>query len=283
MAANTDRHALLMGGSGQIGEAAVARLLAAGWRISALSRQPRQSRPGLQWLAGELDNPGELPHQVDCIFSMGPLDAFARWYAASSIDCPRVIAFGSTSLETKQTSLDAHEGDLALRLHQAEASVFATASQRSAVATLLRPTLVYGSGRDQNISRIAAMARRSGFFILPSGASGLRQPVHVEDLAAAALAVFDCDAAGGKAYALPGAEALPYDQMVARTLRALAPSARLWRLPMPVFRLAVKVARASGRLQGLTDAAISRLGEDLVFDDSAARADFGYAPRGFVL
>jgi hypothetical protein len=34
-------------------------------------------------------------------------------------------------------------------------------------------------------------------------------------------------------------------------------------------------------MQGLGDAAVARMGEDLVFDAEAARRDFGYAPRAF--
>lgn len=275
------RSALIFGGTGQIGAALLARLRAAGWRSYAVSRQSREQQSGVHWLRGEFDAMPELPERVDVIFSTGPLDRFSHWYADARMACPRVVAFGSTSVETKHASADSGERDLAGRLRDAEARVFGTAALRGAQATVLRPTLVYGAGSDQTLSRIAAMARRSGFFVLPANARGRRQPVHVADLAAAAQAVVDVAATHTKAYALPGGETVVYREMVRRTLAALQPPPRLIVLPSPLFAAAVLAARASGRLQGLTGAAVARMREDLVFDAGPARQDFGYAPRGF--
>lgn len=276
------RNALVFGGSGQIGEPVIARLLAEGWQVQAVSRQPRGDRAGLRWLRGGFDGFEEpLPVQVDTVFSLGPLDRFSLWYEHSSLMAARVIAFGSTSIDTKHASADAGERALATRLQDGETRVFRTAQARGAQATLLRPTLVYGAGRDQTLSRIAALARRTGFFVLPAGACGRRQPVHVEDLAAAALAVIDCAACAGNSYALPGGETLGYRDMIARTLLALDPPARLLEAPAFLFRTALWLARRTGRMGGLSDAAVARMRDDLVFDAAPAMHDFGYAPRPF--
>jgi nucleoside-diphosphate-sugar epimerase len=274
--------ALVFGGSGQIGQPLLAGLLARGWRVHALSRTPQPARDGLTWVRGALEAMEALPEAFDAVLSAGPLDGFARWYARAPIRTPRVVAFGSTSLGTKHDSADAHERDLAARLRGAEDMVFAHAAACGANVTLLRPTLVYGAGRDASLTRIAALARRLGRFPLPRGATGgLRQPVHVDDLAQAALAVLDAPATFGQAYALPGGETLTYREMVARTLAAMEPPARLLELPAPLFHLAVKAARRFGIAASLGDAAIARMRQDLVFDATPARTDFGYAPRGF--
>ena len=275
------RTALVFGASGQIGEALLARLAGGGWQVFAVSRVPRPPAGGVTWLTGEFANVGGLPEAVDVVFSTGPLDGFAQWYARGQVATRRVVAFGSTSLDTKQASADAYERDIVARLQAAERLVFDTASANGAAATVLRPTLVYGAGRDQTLARIAAMGRRMGFFVLPRGANGKRQPVHVDDLAHAALAVVDAPATDGKAYALPGGETLAYRDMVARTLAALDPPARLWEVPMPVFRTALWLVRNAGMMRGLTDDAVARVREDLVFDASPAWRDFGYAPRPF--
>ena len=275
------RTALVFGASGQIGEALLARLAGGGWQVFAVSRVPRPPAGGVTWLTGEFANVGGLPEAVDVVFSTGPLDGFAQWYARGQVATRRVVAFGSTSLDTKQASADAYERDIVARLQAAERLVFDTASTNGAAATVLRPTLVYGAGRDQTLARIAAMGRRMGFFVLPRGANGKRQPVHVDDLAHAALAVVDAPATDGKAYALPGGETLAYRDMVARTLAALDPPAKLWEVPMTVFRTALWLARKAGMMRGLTDDAVARMREDLVFDASPAWRDFGYAPRPF--
>lgn len=275
------RSALVFGGSGQIGVPVIERLLADGWRVVAVSRTPQADRERLTWLRGDLQQADGLPGQVDAIFSLGPLDRFSHWYAGTGLIAPRVIAFGSTSVETKQDSGDPHERDIADRLRAAESRIFAIARERQAKATLLRPTLVYGAARDRSLTEIARMARRAGFFVLPRGADGLRQPVHVQDLADAALAVMDAEVASGRGYALPGGETLAYARMVERTLASLQPPARLIRVPAAMFKAAVATAHMFGKMQGLGDAAVARMREDLVFDAEPAHVDFGYAPRAF--
>ena len=275
------RDALVFGGSGQIGAPLLDRLHDTGWRVTAVSRTPHHDQPGLHWLQGNLDYVEGLPRAVNAIFSCGPLDHFARWYAASKIEADRVLAFGSTSVEVKQDSADVHERDLARRLREGERAVFTAAAARGAAATVLRPTLVYGAGRDRTLTRIAQLARRWGRFALPRDACGLRQPVHVDDLAAAAHACIDSVASHGHAYALPGADTLPYREMVARVLAALQPPVPLTLLPAPLFSAALLAARALGRADGLGDAVVARMRDDLVFDATPARRDFGYAPRPF--
>ena len=275
------RTALVFGGSGQVGVPVIGLLRDAGWNVIAVSRTSQADGERLRWLRGDLQHVEALPARVDAIFSLGPLDHFARWYAGTPVQSPRVVAFGSTSLDTKQASGDAAERDLAARLRNAEQQLFDVAPRRQAAATVLRPTLVYGAARDRSLSQITALARRTGFFILPRGANGLRQPVHVQDLADAAVAVIDVEATHGRSYAIPGGETLAYAQMVERTLASLRPPARLIQVPGGLFKLALGVAHALGRLRGLGNAALARMGEDLVFDAEPARRDFGYAPRRF--
>lgn len=274
------RHVLVFGGSGQVGRPLLGKLLRSGWRVTALSREPQQERPGLAWLRGDLSALPALPAHVDAIVSCGPLDAFAHWYGASRIECDRVVAFGSTSVEVKRGSADPHERDVAQRLRAGEEGVFAAAALRSANATMLRPTLIYGAGRDATLTRIARLAQRWGRFPLPRKALGKRQPVHVDDLAAAAFAALESTASYGQTYALPGGETLAYREMVRRVLAVLDPPATLVELPSPLFNLALAVAKFAGGT-GLGEAAVQRMRADLVFDDAPARRDFGYAPRAF--
>ncbi|MGQ4660316.1 NAD-dependent epimerase/dehydratase family protein [Lysobacter sp. F6437] len=275
------RDALVFGGTGQIGRPVIERLRVAGWRVTGVSRRGQPDADGLRWRVGDFDAMPTLPKSFDAIISCGPLDRFGRWYARADVVAPRVVAFGSTSIETKQVSADAAERDLVRRLGEGERNVFETARSREAAATLLRPTLVYGSGRDASLTRIAQLARRWHRFPLPRDAVGLRQPVHVDDLADAAMCCLEQAASSGRAYAVPGGETLPYREMVARVLSTLQPPARLIELPPALFKLVLRVAQASGRARGLGGAAVARMQDDLVFDATPARNDFGYSPRPF--
>ncbi len=280
------REALVFGASGQIGAPLLVKLREGGWRVVAMSRDPHLDQPGVRWMRGDLAAiegvPVDgMPTTIDAIFSCGPLDHFARWYASTSLRAARVIAFGSTSLEVKVDSSEPAERDVAWRLTEGERVVFATAARRGANATLLRPTLVYGAGRDRTLTRIATFAKRWHCCALPSGANGLRQPVHADDLAMAALRTCDAPATHGQAYALPGGEALSYRDMVARVLRTLRPRPLLVEVPEPVFNAALRGARWFGISSAPGDAAVARLRRDLVFDAAPALRDFGYVARGF--
>lgn len=273
--------ALVFGASGQIGMPLLDRLRDDGWRVYAVSRTARAEQPGLVWMQGDLTRVDGLPQQAHAVFSCGPLDHFARWYADAIIDAPRVIAFGSTSIDVKRGSADAEERDLAARLHQGERTLFEAAAARGAAATILRPTLIYGAGRDRNLNRIAQVARRFGRIVLPRDAKGLRQPVHVHDLADAAFHCLDAAATHGRTYALPGGETLEYREMAARLLAALQPPPKLHEVPGGVFNVVLAAAHAAGFALDFNEAAVKRMRSDLVFDAGDAQRDFGYSPRGF--
>ncbi len=284
------RRALVFGASGQIGQSLLPLLRAQGVDLLAISRRPRAAidAAGVHWRSADLESDGvdsdhgsAAPADCDAIFSLGPLDAFARWQVRVGPVAPRVIAFGSTSVLTKSRSKDPCERELAQRLQAAEDTLLSFGAQHGVAITLLRPTIIYGHGRDDSLSRIAAIARRWGVFVLPRNALGLRQPVHVDDLATAALACAQSDPAAGCAYALPGGETLSYRSMVARVLASLQPRPRLLRLPAPLFRIAVATARRLDLIGGIDQGMLDRLESDLVFDADAARRDFGYAPRRF--
>lgn len=273
--------ALVFGASGQLGMPLLDRLRDDGWRVYAVSRETRSEQPGLVWLQGDLACVDGLPPQVQAIFSCGPLDHFAQWYARTPMPAPRVIAFGSTSIDVKRGSADAEERDLSARLREAERVLFEAASARGAAATVLRPTLVFGAGRDRNLNRIAQVARRFGRIVLPRDANGLRQPVHVHDLADAAFHCIEAEASFGRAYALPGGETLAYREMVARVLAVLEPAPKLHEVPSPVFNVVLAVAHAAGFALDFNEAAVTRMRSDLVFDPADAQRDFGYSPRSF--
>ena len=275
------RTALVFGASGQIGTPLLRRLGNVGWRVLAVSRQAHADAPGLHWLRGDLGGVDGLPQTVDAIFSCGPLDQFARWHADAPLRAPRVVAFGSTSASSKQGSGNAGERDVARRLLDAEALLFSVAQARGAAVTILRPTLVYGAGRDQTLTRIARFARRWGRFVLPRHANGLRQPVHVDDLADAAWAACQSGASHGRSYDLPGGETLAYRVMVQRVLACMQAPPRLLELPMPLFRSMLALAQLRGIATDFTPEALARMRQDLVFDSQPARRDFAYAPRMF--
>ncbi|HET6604581.1 MAG TPA: NAD-dependent epimerase/dehydratase family protein [Xanthomonadaceae bacterium] len=275
---------LVLGASGQIGRFLVPQLTAAGHQVLAASRSPPpvRSGAGVQWIGIDLPHPPAAPVACDAVISAGPLTHFAAWLSHQPLrGVARVVAFSSTSAEAKATSADHSERAVAAALREAEALVQDWAQARSAPCFVLRPTLIYGAGLDHNLSRIAALARRFGVFVLPRGAVGLRQPVHAGDLAIAAVNALGAPAAAAGCHVLAGGETLAYREMVRRVLAAQAPPAWLLAVPSGLLRLALGTARALGWLRGANAQMIARMAQDLCFDDGPARQLLGHRPRAF--
>ena len=268
---------LIVGASGAIGRFLRPRLLAAGYELIALSRQPRESADArLRWLQGDLHRTMPTLPALDAIVSLGPLDAFARWFAqAPPVGTPRVIAFGSMSVESKRVSADAAERALAERLRLAEQELVAAAAQRACHWTLFRPTLIYGAGIDRSLTPIAHFAAR--WHVMPHiiGARGLRQPVHADDLAAACMAALASATTQERIYALGGGERLAFATMIERVRASLPTFTVPLPVPLAAARTFARVASSSRRT------AFDRLTTDLVAEHAAAVADFGWRPRSF--
>lgn len=273
-------HWLIFGATGGVGRRVRARLDAIGADCTCVTRGTAPPASGARWITGAL--PGldiDLDASCDVLASLGPLDAFSLWLERASLaGVRRVVALSSTSVHSKRASPDPDERALAATLAESEARVAARCESLGVAWTILRPTLVYGGGDDRSLARIAVIARRVGFFVLPSGARGLRAPVHADDVAAAVIAASTAPAASNRAYDLPGGEPIAYRDMVARVLAAQPSGPRLVTCP---DRLARTPLRLAARVAGVSPAIVDRMYNDLVFDVSQARRDFGFAPRAF--
>ncbi len=273
--------ALIIGLSGQVGDALRPLLAPLGAPVFALSRDAHDDDATIRWLRGSLQAMPDLPGSIDTVISLGPLDAFSAWFAHSAPHPLRVVALGSTGRTDKRVSADADERALAARLDAAESRLFEAAHAHGSRLTVLRPTMLYGNGRDRSLSPLLHAARRWRMVPLPRGALGLRQPVHVADVAAAVLACLESPATEGQAFDLPGGEVLGFDAMLARALAIQVPGARIIRLPGPLFRLAIRLAGSLGA-GPVAAGAVSRLARDQTADPVPARLAFGWNPRAFV-
>jgi nucleoside-diphosphate-sugar epimerase len=195
----------------------------------------------------------------------------------------RVIALSSTSRFTKADSSDTREQETAKRLAEAEEAFIAWAQDKGLDWVILRSTLIYGLGRDRNLSELARIIKRFRFFPLLGKALGRRQPVHADDVALACTAALEHPSPLGRSYELSGGEVLTYRQMIERIFLALGMKPRFVTIPLPLFCLAVRMLRLMPRYRGWSGAMAERMNRDLVFDHSEAERDLGFRPRGFEL
>jgi nucleoside-diphosphate-sugar epimerase len=167
------------------------------------------------------------------------------------------------------------------RLKAAEASLCDAARRSGTDLFLLRPTLIYGSGRDRNVSSIARFIARFGFFPLAGDGRGLRQPVHAADLAKGVIVLLESELQGVRSYNLSGGETLTYRQMVERVFLAQGRRPRLLRLPEAPLRMGLRLLQMFPGFRHLSASMVDRMNRDLVYDHSEAARDFGYRPRPF--
>lgn len=271
-----------------VGESLLPLLAHAGWQITAFSRRAfnrvgndvvwRQINPSSSPLVSPLAEEAHIPNWI-CVAPIWTLpDYFSllEGYGAC-----RVVALSSTSRFSKHESGDPAERALARRLDDAEAKLCAWAKSRGVEWTILRPTLIYGRGRDKNLSEIARWIRRFGFFPLLGQGLGLRQPVHVTDVAAACVAALTNAGACNRDYNISGAETLPYREMVGRVFAALGRRPRFLIVPAGVFKLALMGLRLFPRYRHWSVAMAERMNRDLVFDHSDAVREWGFVPQSF--
>lgn len=271
---------LVLGATSLIGRHLLARLKAEDLEPLAISRRPPTN--DACWLDGDLKDPHLADHlpAVATVFSLSPI-----WLLPAALPglkargMSRLIAFSSTSRFTKADSPDEGERAVAQELADAESAVETWCAAHGVAWTILRPTLIYDEGRDENVSRIARLVKRFHLMPLSGAGEGLRQPVHAEDLAQGALAAAHAPATRNRAYDLVGGETVTYRVMVDRVFEGLGKRPRALAMPTWLFGLIMRLAKPF--YPGATVAMGTRMGQDLTFDSAEATRDFGWAPRAF--
>jgi len=280
---------LLTGASSQIGIFAIPRLLAAGFRVLAVSRK---GRPGgypdfeqVLWL-----NEAEaIEASTDCqyLLSAGPMELAQKFLTGkqtrtnSAKPFKSVIIFSSSSVESKQQSANPAERDQIQVMLELESKLKLIVQDKNIKLVIFRPTLIYGCGLDANISRLAAWIRRFGFMPVNGGASGLRQPVHADDLAAVAITALQSNEVLPRVLSVSGGDTLSYADMVARIFVAMDKPVRLVSLPQWLFVFLLNITNIFKPGNGVNSEMVRRQLLDLVFDDSQARELLDYKPRSF--
>ena len=264
-----DDAVLVLGGSGQVGVSILKRLGAGGHPTVALCRRPPgDAAYGAEWLAADLTQPLDLRGRR----ISAAIHASSAWLlpahlaALAAAGAQRLICFSSTSMLAKADSPSSAERATAERLAAAERAV----AQAPMAWTVLRPTLIYGLGRDANVTAAARFIRRWRFFPLAGPGKGLRQPVHADDLAAAAVRLIGDDTQAGKAFNIGGGETMTYRAMIERIFAVLGMEPRFLRLA------------ALGALPGGVGAMARRMEQDLVFDRGEVWNRLGLTPRKFL-
>jgi uncharacterized protein YbjT (DUF2867 family) len=271
---------LVTGATGFTGSYTIPALLKAGYEVSCFVRPTSdlQFLPNdqLSFIEGTLDDPDSLTAALsghDAIINIASLgfghaDSIVNVIEAAGIQ--RAIFVSTTALFTK--------------LNAPSKTVRLAAEKRIKESTLnytiLRPTMIYGSGRDRNICRLIQYLSR--FPVLPVFGTGdyLLQPIYVADVAQAIVKALPEATAHRQAYNISGHAELTYNQLVDTVSEALG--RKTWKLHIP-HKPMIALLTFSEKLVTLPIKAeqIQRLNEHKNFSFDQAKQDFNFAPRSF--
>lgn len=225
------------------------------------------------------DTPADLV--VPSVVSLMPvweLTNYLQWLTDHG--CRRLVALSSTSRFTKTDSPRAHDRELSRKLVGGEEAVEAWSRARGVQLTILRPTMVYGGPSDGNVSELRRLLVRFRAVPLVSAGAGLRQPVHMADVATATAAALALPHTPRTGYDVSGGEVLTYRALLDRIRTTVPGPTMVVRVPGLPFRLLERAFPRSRRLS-LAAGMVERMGTDMVFDHSSARTDLGHDPRPF--
>jgi hypothetical protein len=282
-----EKHVGVLGANSLVGESLILRLGENGRRTVAFSRHLPDGNTdrSVTWLRLSISMPPrhEIPLIKDWL-CVAPIWVLPRYFSMiEAYGARRIVALSSTSLFVKKDSSDHGEQHIARRLAEGERALSAWAETQGVEWVILRPTLIYGRGRDRNVTEIIRFVRRWSFFPLLGQADGLRQPVHVEDVAEACVTALTAPVAANRTYTLSGGETLPYREMVGRVFAGVGKVPHLVTIPRWLFQLGVTALRLLPRYRHWTVEMAQRMNRDLVFDHADAARDLGFSPRPFRL
>ncbi len=273
---------LITGGTGYTGRRLLQRLVATGQHVRVLVRGTSDVAllpPQVEIVRGDLEDVSSLGSAlvgVRSIFHLAHVRFSANLLQAVSLDAKSHDAVEQIIVVSSLRALSRIRSVTVDEVLAAEATVAAA----GVPWTILRPSMIFGEGDDRNISRLVERIRR-GAWIPGIGGGCLHQPVFVDDVVAAILASAVLPVARGRIYAIAGARALTWDELVTTVGDILGKSPRV--LPMPAGAVARLLAliETTGLSLPIRAEQVQRMLDDKAYDITPAREDLGYRPHTF--
>ncbi len=271
-------HVLILGASSFIAYPLIKQLVTEGYHLTCLARRP-QNIPPLDSPKIEILSLEAGKHTAaDYLVSLMPLWETAQLISGFiTTNLRKAVLLSSSSVLTKQSSQSTEDIALVKRLMHAEEELESELGSRGIASIILRPTMIFGYGRDQNISLITRVLARLHMMPLLGQAQGLRQPLHAEELAQAITLALK-SSAHTERLAIGGGTQLSYRELVTEIAQAAGLRYLPLPLPRPVLALALTFLRALPRYRHISLAMFDRMNEDLIVDNSEAKRLLGYVP-----
>lgn len=272
---------VVTGGTGFTGERVVARLATLGFVPTVVARATsataRVRALGARIVTSDLGDPDRL------VGAFAGNDALIHVASMGFGQVPGVVAAASRAGIARSVfvSTTAVLTNLPVRSKPIREAAERAVRDSSMSWTLVRPTMIYGSVRDRNMSRLLRYLKRCRIAPIPGMGHAMQQPVHVDDVADAIVASALLPAASGKEYTVSGERPLPLRELIQHAAAAVGVRPLFVPLPTRFAATAIRIAEAAGVRLPIRSEQLERLNEDKAFDHSAARTDLRFAPRSF--
>lgn len=312
------QRALVTGGGGFLGKAIVKLLVGRGLSVRSFARgdYPELAAMGVETLRGDIgDAPGVAAACRDCdvVFHVAALPGvwgdYGEFYRTNFLGTVNVVegcraarvrrlvytsspsvVFGGGDMEnaTEDVSYPDHFKAAYPETKSMAERYVLRANGEDLATTALRPHLIWGPGDNHLIPRIVARARAGRLRRVGDGKNRI-DAVYIDNAAQAHVQAADRLGSGspvaGRAYFISNDEPIPLWDMVDRILAAAGE-------PPLTKSIPAAAAYAVGAVMELVYAVLGLKGEPLMtrfvarelstahwFDLSAAKRDFGYAPK----
>lgn len=277
-----DRFIFMTGATGHTGSRMARRLVDEGWTIRCLVRTPAHARylpeaPQVEIVPGDLEQPGDWMERLrgaHAWIHLANIRFAAQVVAAARhAQVQRVIAMSSTRRFTR------FEDPVAQRVVLGEKAF----EECPLDFTILRPTMIFGGPRDNNLEKIVHWLRRRRWMPLVAGGRNRVQPIFVGDLVEALIRTLDRpQSTHRRLLTVAGPEPMTQKTMI-ETIARLLDRPPIW-LPLPywLMQTAALMNETISPRPWLTRDKVRRQLEDKVFDIEKARLALGgWEPRPF--
>lgn len=244
---------VVLGGTGFVGSALVARLAAAGHRLRVLSRHPEAARslavlPRVERIRADVHDPTTLEREFSgadvVIHLVGILNErgrSGRGFEHAHAELTRKVVAACVRARVARllhmSALGASESGPSHYLRsKGMAERYVRAAPETLDWTIFRPSVIFGA-RDSLLNRFASLLRLSGGFIPLARADARFAPVWVEDVVSAFERALGGGATSRHSYDLVGPEEMTLAELVRITGDLSGTPARIIALPDAIGRL----------------------------------------------
>jgi nucleoside-diphosphate-sugar epimerase len=311
------KRALVTGATGMLGSYVVGRLLAEGWSVRGLVRDPSR-RAGVEALRAQA-----VPGDVTCLptlraaaagcdaivhaaaaigpggdwetFRVGNVVATANVIAAAEAAGSRLVHVSTTSVfgrhrygavpidESAPLPSLPRPDAYGRSKQEAERLVLAAHASGGVWAAVVRPPVMYGKGDRQLAPRVGPLLER-GLFPLVAGGTAVLSLVHAHSVADGAVRALLTSAAGGRVYHLTNDFDVTAAAFVEYASRGLGRRIRTLDVPLRAARLGTALLAAALRMGRRRDLArhvagvLDMLSRDNPFTSERARRELSWSP-----